>query len=252
MANPVARIFNLQRGDGRRGTLLFAYLFLIITCYTLGKTARDALFLSVFKASKLPYADMAIAFSVGVVISVYVTIARRTKLRNLMVGSLLFFAALQCGFWYLAKFRPELTWQYPVFYVWVGIVGVLAPTQVWTLANYLLTTREAKRVFGLLGAGGIAGWVASGLYSSWDDLKAGMRLYRDAGGTNAVLANVLVDLSNHPEPGSLAERAAVSLVCSPDEARVRLKRIEQLGFDEVLVVSPGGALDELVRVRDFL
>jgi len=39
----------------------------------------------------------------------------------------------------------------------------------------------------------------------------------------------------------LAERAAVSLVCSPDEARVRLKRIEQLGFDEVLVVSPGGA-----------
>src|ERR1700736_2783518 len=57
-----------------------------------------------------------------------------------------------------------------------------------------------------------AGWVASGLYSSWDDLKAGMRLYRDAGGTNAVLANVLVDLSNHPEPGSLAERAAVSLV----------------------------------------
>ena len=163
MANPVARIFNLQRGDGRRGTLLFAYLFLIITCYTLGKTARDALFLSVFKASKLPYADMAIAFSVGVVISVYVTIARRTKLRNLMVGSLLLFAAVQCGFWYLAKFRPELTWQYPVFYIWVGIVGVLAPTQVWTLANFLLTTREAKRVFGLVGAGGIAGWVVSGL-----------------------------------------------------------------------------------------
>jgi len=97
-----------------------------------------------------------------------------------------------------------------------------------------------------------AGWVASGLYSSWEDLEAGMRLYREAGGTNAVLANVLVDLRNKPEPGSLAERATVSLVCSPDEARVRLKRIELLGFDEVLVVSPGGALDELERVRDFL
>ena len=84
------------------------------------------------------------------------------------------------------------------------------------------------------------------------DLEAGMRLYREAGGTNAVLANVLVDLSNQPQPGSLAERAAVSLVCSPDEARVRLKRIELLGFDEVLVVSPGRALDELERVRDFL
>ena len=166
MANTVARLFNLQKGDGRRGALLFTYLFLIITCYTLGKTARDALFLSVFKASKLPYADMAIAFSVGVVITAYVTIARRVLLRNLMVASLLLFAALQCGFWYLAKFRPELTWQYPVFYIWVGILGVLAPTQVWTLANYLLTTREAKRIFGLVGAGGVAGWVASGLLAA--------------------------------------------------------------------------------------
>src|ERR1700739_357916 len=80
-----------------------------------------------------------------------------------------------------------------------------------------------------------AGWIASGLYSSWEDLEAGMRLYRDAGGRNAVLANVLVDLRNKPEPGSLGERANISLVCPPDEARVRLKRIHQLGFDEVLL-----------------
>jgi alkanesulfonate monooxygenase SsuD/methylene tetrahydromethanopterin reductase-like flavin-dependent oxidoreductase (luciferase family) len=97
-----------------------------------------------------------------------------------------------------------------------------------------------------------AGWIASGLYSSWEDLETGMHLYREAGGKNAVLANVLVDLSNRPEPGSLAERATISLVCSADEARVRLKRIDQLGFDDVLVVSPHGALDELERVRDFL
>jgi len=96
------------------------------------------------------------------------------------------------------------------------------------------------------------GWIASGLYGSWEDLESGMRLYREAGGTNAVLANVVVDLANRPEPGSLAARAKVSLVCSPDDARQRLKRIEQLGFDEVLAVSPGGALDQIERVRDYL
>lgn len=146
--------------------MLFSYLFLIITCYQLGKTTRDALFLSVFKASKLPYADMAIALSVGVVVGVYMMIGRRTKVRNLMVGSLLAFAVIQCGFWYLARFQPGLRWQYPVFYIYVGILGVLAPTQVWTLANYLLTTREAKRIFGLVGAGGITGWIFSGLLAS--------------------------------------------------------------------------------------
>jgi alkanesulfonate monooxygenase SsuD/methylene tetrahydromethanopterin reductase-like flavin-dependent oxidoreductase (luciferase family) len=96
------------------------------------------------------------------------------------------------------------------------------------------------------------GWIASGLYSSWEDLENGMRFYREVGGNNAVLANVMVDLRGTPEPGSLAERAKVSLVCSADEARQRLKRLERVGFDEVLVVSPGGALDELERVRDFL
>jgi ATP:ADP antiporter, AAA family len=166
MTNSIARLFNLQRGEGRRGTLLFTYLFLIITCYQLGKTARDALFLSAFKASKLPYADMTIALSVGVVIAAYMTIGRRTSLRNLMVGCLLAFAVVQCGFWYLAKFRPELRWQFPVLYVWMGVLGVLAPTQVWTLANYLLTTREAKRVFGLVGAGGITGWIFSGMLAN--------------------------------------------------------------------------------------
>jgi alkanesulfonate monooxygenase SsuD/methylene tetrahydromethanopterin reductase-like flavin-dependent oxidoreductase (luciferase family) len=96
------------------------------------------------------------------------------------------------------------------------------------------------------------GWIASGLYCSWEDLERGMRLYREAGGANAVLANVVVDLTNRPEPGSLAERAKVSLVCGPDDARQRLKRIEQIGFDEVLTISPAGMLDELERVRDYL
>lgn len=95
------------------------------------------------------------------------------------------------------------------------------------------------------------GWTPSGRYSSWDDLEHGMRIYREAGGTNAVLANVAVDLANRPESAPLTE-VATSLVCHPDEARRRLKRIEQLGFDEVLLVSHAGVLEEIERVRDWL
>jgi alkanesulfonate monooxygenase SsuD/methylene tetrahydromethanopterin reductase-like flavin-dependent oxidoreductase (luciferase family) len=96
------------------------------------------------------------------------------------------------------------------------------------------------------------GWTPSGRYSSWDDLEAGMRIYREAGGTNAVLANVGVDLANRPESAGLAAATNVALVCPPDEARRRLKRMEQLGFDEVLLVSHYGVLEELERARDFL
>src|ERR1700732_4802423 len=48
------------------------------------------------------------------------------------------------------------------------------------------------------------GWTPSGRYSSWEDLGGGMRIYRDAGGTNAVLANVAVDLANRPGSAELA------------------------------------------------
>ena len=40
--------------------------------------------------------------------------------------------------------------------------GVVAPAQVWTLANYVLTTREAKRMFGFIGSGATAGWIVGG------------------------------------------------------------------------------------------
>ena len=96
------------------------------------------------------------------------------------------------------------------------------------------------------------GWTPSGRFSSWDDLEAGMRLYRDAGGANAVLANVAVDLANRPESASIAETTNVALACPPDEARRRLKRMEQLGFDEVLLVSHYRDLAELQEVRSWV
>jgi alkanesulfonate monooxygenase SsuD/methylene tetrahydromethanopterin reductase-like flavin-dependent oxidoreductase (luciferase family) len=96
------------------------------------------------------------------------------------------------------------------------------------------------------------GWTPSGRYSSWEDLEAGMRIYREAGGINAVLANVAVDLANRPGSAELAAATNVALVCPPDEARRRLKRMEQLGFEEVLLVSHHGVLDELEEVRSWV
>jgi alkanesulfonate monooxygenase SsuD/methylene tetrahydromethanopterin reductase-like flavin-dependent oxidoreductase (luciferase family) len=96
------------------------------------------------------------------------------------------------------------------------------------------------------------GWTPSGRYSSWDDLEHGMRIYREAGGTNAVLANVAVDFANRPESAAIAAATDVGLTCPPDEARQRFKRMEQLGFDEVLLVSQTGELEDLERARDFL
>ena len=160
----IERALNIHPGDLGRGTLLSSCLFLIISSYVTGKVARDALFLGRFQAVQLPYVDMASAALVGVVIAAYVYLSRRVSLRNLLVGSQLFFAANCALFWALAHYY-HLAWLFPIFYVWVGIFGVLAPTQMWTLANFALTTREAKRIFGMVGGGAIAGSVFAGFLS---------------------------------------------------------------------------------------
>ena len=96
------------------------------------------------------------------------------------------------------------------------------------------------------------GWTPSGRFSSWDDLEHGMKIYRDAGGTNAVLANCSIDLAERPQSAELAKVASVNFICSPDEARRRIERVAQLGFEEILIGSQFGAIEEIERVRDFV
>ena len=66
------------------------------------------------------------------------------------------------------------------------------------------------------------------------------------------LANCSVGLADRPESAGLAKLASVNFICSPEEARRRIKRVEQLGFEEILIGSQFGALEEIERMRDFL
>ena len=96
------------------------------------------------------------------------------------------------------------------------------------------------------------GWTPSGRYSSLEDLEQGMKIYREAGGTNAVLANCSVDLAERPESAELAKLASVNFICPPSKARERVRRVERMGFEEILIGSQFGAIDEIERVRDML
>ncbi len=185
MARMIERLLNLQRGDLGRGALLFSYLFLVMASYIQARVARDALFLDQFKAVQLPYADLAIALLVGFFVSGYLLLGRLISLRNLIAGSLLFFASNTFLFWYWAHYH-RFPLLYPIIYVWVGIVGALAPAQVWTLANYVLTTREAKRIFGLVGSGSIAGAIIGGKFSN---------IMASQYGTESLLLAMTVELS---------------------------------------------------------
>jgi alkanesulfonate monooxygenase SsuD/methylene tetrahydromethanopterin reductase-like flavin-dependent oxidoreductase (luciferase family) len=96
------------------------------------------------------------------------------------------------------------------------------------------------------------GWTPSGRFSSWADLEVGMRVFREAGGTKAVLANCTIDLGNRPGSAELARVAEPALIGSPDEVRQKLRRMRDIGFQEVLLVSHHDVLEDIERARDML
>ncbi len=194
------RTFPLQRGELSRGVLLAVYLFFIISAYVVARVVRDAFFLAQYRAELLPYPDITVFLLVPVVVAAYIWIGKRTGLRWALMGSLLLCSA---GSLVAAAYAdwPLLS---PVFYVLVSIFGVMAPAQGWTLANYVLTPREAKRVFGLVAAGTSSGSVFGGFLSKvlTDAYGAGSLLVATA--VLLLVATVVVEILWRRRPDDLA------------------------------------------------
>lgn len=98
----------------------------------------------------------------------------------------------------------------------------------------------------------LQGWIASGIHTSWEDLEIGIRMFRAAGGKRAVLANIFADFRDSPASLPVAHVPKISLFCSPAEARVRLRRLEDLGVDDALLVVPGGDPGQLETMARLL
>jgi alkanesulfonate monooxygenase SsuD/methylene tetrahydromethanopterin reductase-like flavin-dependent oxidoreductase (luciferase family) len=98
----------------------------------------------------------------------------------------------------------------------------------------------------------LQGWIASGIHTKWEDLEIGLRMYRAAGGTRAVVANIFTDLRPNPPAPPLPHPLQISLLCSPAEARVRLKRLADMGMDDALLVCPDDDPDQLETIRGLI
>jgi ATP:ADP antiporter, AAA family len=163
MIEYVEKTLNVRRGEFGAASLLFAYLFLIIGCYIMGQATGKAMFLKAYPTG-LPVAMMGTSVVVGLFATGYIRLSHRIRVEWMMIGSLLFFATCFAGFWWLTHYPGRLV--YGLVYAWVYLTGAMGPTMGWTMANYVLSTREARRVFGFIGAGACLGAPAGGFLTA--------------------------------------------------------------------------------------
>jgi AAA family ATP:ADP antiporter len=144
-----------------QAALLGTYLLLIVTSTVIGKAVRDALFLSHFTALQMTYADLQTIIAVGIAMGAYFRLQRSLILRRLLIASSVFFAIGDTACWWAATFHQR--WLTRAIYYWVGTQAAVTLPQVSMLARQVLNTRQAKRLFGLIGTGAIFGWILGGL-----------------------------------------------------------------------------------------
>lgn len=159
LATVFSRFFDIRPGEATRIGLMAAFLFFLLAANNVIKIVRDALFLSRFAITELPYVYLLTALLASVFISIYSRYTSRLSLSQVILGSQVFIIFNVIIFWLLITFYDFGSVLY-AFYMWSAIVGLIAVAQFWTLANDMFNSREGKRLFGMLTAAGTIGAMA--------------------------------------------------------------------------------------------
>ncbi|MGH7385512.1 MAG: LLM class flavin-dependent oxidoreductase [Candidatus Rokuibacteriota bacterium] len=94
------------------------------------------------------------------------------------------------------------------------------------------------------------GWIASAGRTNLNTLTEGIGRYRAAGGKRAIATNIAVDLAAPTE--ACPDDGPFHLRCAPEAAARRLRTLQDLGFDDAVLVLKGASEAGLAAARALL
>ncbi len=151
---------DLREGEAALALTLFSSFFLITTFQIATKTLRQSTFVDTLGAARLPVVYLLVALLSYPFLRLYSGWASRLPIRKLLQLSNLAVLAGLVGFALL--FEQSWSWVPAAFYVCTSIVYAMLISQFWSLANHSLDARQARRLFGFVGAGGLLGGIVGG------------------------------------------------------------------------------------------
>ena len=166
MLQRLRRFLDVRPGEGLSVLLTFLYIATVVAAFLLAKPIRNGLFLEQYGPYSLVYVYGAVPIALTLFVPLYTRAVARVGTRRLTVVTLIFFATNVLLFWYAFRYHPFRLLP-GVFFVWVNCFGIIAPVQAWSFANSIFDTRQAKRLFGLIGAGASFGAITGGVLARY-------------------------------------------------------------------------------------
>lgn len=143
---------------------MFGYLLCVLFAYYIVKPVSRAMFLTKFDIDKLPGLYILIAIFGGFLAYLYSKLATKSSLRDAVLWATVFWVATLLVMWWLIGLH--LSWMIYVLNIWVSLFSIISVSQGWLVASNLFDTREAKRLYPLLGMGMVLGAAFGGEFTS--------------------------------------------------------------------------------------
>jgi MFS family permease len=135
--------------------------------YYIIKPYRDAKYIIKEGSEYLPIAYLTTAIAVGIVVAFYSRLQVKVPRRLLIILGLVFFMVTCLLSQRIFVKEERFTWMPLVFWVWANIFIVVLGTQFWILVNDVFNPREAKRLIGFFGSGGLLGGIFGALLTGF-------------------------------------------------------------------------------------
>ena len=171
-------VFDIRPGEYVRTAGMTGYLLCVLFAYYILKPVSRAIFLNRFDIDKLPWLYVLIAAVGGLLAYFYTKLAVKSSLRRAVEFATIFSVAVLVAFWWLIALN--IGWIVYAFNIWVSLFSIILVSQGWLIAANIFNTREAKRIYGILGVGSVIGAAFGGSFTAL--------MVRYIGTTNLILA----------------------------------------------------------------
>ena len=163
----LSRLAKFEAGEITTAILMVAYSFFAMASYNVIKPITRSKVIDNLGSVNIPFVQLAAGFLIGFIMIGYGWLIGRLPRRWGLPITQFWIVGLLILFWFL--FRFEGNWVSVAFYLLGTTVGILLISQFWIFANLIYDPRQAKRLFGFVGAGaplgGFVGYAITGQYA---------------------------------------------------------------------------------------
>jgi AAA family ATP:ADP antiporter len=150
------RALAIRPGEGGAALWSFAYFFCVLSSYYVLRPVREEMGVAT-GVERLPWLFTGTFLAMVAAVPIFGALAARFPRRTLLPLVYAFFIACILGLFVLLRGGGAPAWAPAAFFIWLSVFNLFVVSVFWSFMADVWREEQARRLFGLIAAGGSAG-----------------------------------------------------------------------------------------------